>query len=358
MRQLVVVLSAALVAAACESETPDATPTGSEGEGEGEGPSEGEGEGEGGAACEPPQDYYPGDAWDDCISDDGTWELAGDSTPSSAARVRAFEQIADLLWRRGTPPDANAFLQAATIYGVADGVGSRVVRRYDSHVPKPERADCKAEDAGTKWPDYCVGPAAIEPLISGALEAGVGGEEPGPNARRVEAGLAWFYYVSAYKEANTCRDTAKDCDSSWAYYSGAVQRDAEAAGFGGLVQDVELPTHGAVFDALLALRCWRDLNAGDAVLHERALAQLDAALDRGLAALLSARLRAVGEATELTRAGQWAFLEVLGPVLDRAARLRDASAADALASIWSGGAATADADAARSLLDELFPCPY
>ena len=39
-----------------------------------------------GGTCEPLSTVYPGDSWMSCVSDDGNWNLAGESAPSSAAR--------------------------------------------------------------------------------------------------------------------------------------------------------------------------------------------------------------------------------------------------------------------------------
>ncbi len=348
----------------CEGGVPEETPD--EGEGEGEGPTtgegEGEGEGEGGPRCDRPTSHYPGDGWEACISDGGAYELAGDGPPSSAARVAAFEVIGDLLWRAPQAPGPAAFTDAAATYGEESGLGSRVTKRYDSHVDRPEGADCKADEAGDRWPAYCVGPARIEPLILGALEAGIAGESPSVNARTIEAALVWFYYVSAYKEATTCRDTAKDCDSSWAYYGGAQQRDTPSLGFGGIVQDIEPATHHAVFDALLGLRCWRDLDSAEVSelpeLQDQALEQLDAALDRGLAATLIDRLARFSKTQGERRQAHWAFLQILGPAFDRAARGTNADTADALQAIWGGQATTTAASTATGLLNEVTPCPY
>ena len=274
--------------AGCASEDPTQTPAlGGEGEGEGEG--------EGACATQAPAtparpaqdacpalpDDYPGDGWDAC----GAWVLAGDEAPSSAARVAAYEAIADLLWANPCVPTGDDFIAAQGIYGEDGGVGSRISKRYDARVPPPEGADCKAEDAGQRWPEYCVGPARIEPLILGAFQAGIAGEDRAANAAKIRSGLLWFYFVSAYKEAFTCADTKKDCDSSWAYYTGAKQLGDTQLGLAGeVVAAGHAAIHEAVFNALLGLRCWRELDpepvATDDALRQRALAQLARALDR------------------------------------------------------------------------------
>ena len=74
------------------------------------------------------------DNWDDCISDDGVYHLAGESAPSSIARVASFETIADLLWRADSAPSAQAFLDARIEYSIDQGLDSRVSRRYDARL--------------------------------------------------------------------------------------------------------------------------------------------------------------------------------------------------------------------------------
>lgn len=299
--------------------------------------------------------------WDGCQFDDGDYHLAGDTTPSSAARVAAFEEMMASLM--GGAPTSDDFIDAAFIYGEDGGLGSRVTRRYDAHTPKPEGADCKAEDAGAQWPEYCVGPAQIEPLILGALEAGARGEDLEGNAYRVEAAALWFFYVSTYKESYTCAGAAKDCDSSWAYYGGAKQLSEQSLGLGGIIQGLDPFTHERIFEALLGVRCWRDLDsaeqAEDAAMHERALDQLDPALDRAWASLIIDRLKRLHVATEAeTRAGIWTGLQILGPVMDRAARDADPSVADQLKATFDGAADDVNIAGTIEALNNLFPCPY
>ena len=319
-------LSLAIALSACEAKDPTTTPmAGVEAD-----PSAGA---EGGSrpspvlmtSCEPLSDDYPGASWPECISDEGRYELAGESTPSSAARTAAYEQIAELLWRQQRPSPED-FIRAELIYAEAEGLQSRVARRYDSHLDKPEGADCSLEDAGERWPAYCVGPAQIDPLIGEAFLQGVMGQAPAQNAKRVQAGLLWFSYVSAYKEANSCAAKAKDCDSHWAYTNGGTQRDEEPLGFGGWAQRANPSSYEQLFDAHLAVRCWRDLDAGelaeDMELMSQALAQLDRALDfaltQGLLVELMTLSEADGEQAEALRAG----LAVLGPVLGRSLEAR------------------------------------
>ncbi|MCA9561687.1 MAG: hypothetical protein KC583_24235, partial [Myxococcales bacterium] len=192
------------------------------------------------------------------------------------------------------------------------------------------------------------------------FDDGALGNEPSLNAARVEGALLWFLYVSVFKESNTCTGAAKDCDSSWAYYGGGEQADG-GLGYAGYVRELEPDTHQAVFNGLLAVRCWRDLDDGetaeDLALRDRALAQLDSALDRSLAVILIDRLETFAAAEGQAKADAWAFLEILGPVIDRAARNVDAGAADRLVATWSGRPEDADPAGAIADLEALFPCP-
>ena len=302
---------------------------------------------------------YPGDTWDACISDDGPYVLAGESTPSSAARVAAFEDIAALLWRSQTVTLEN-LVDAELIYGEDGGVGSRVTRRYDSHISKPEGADCKADNAGTQWPEYCVGPAQIEPLILNAFADAIAGNDLDLNMAKIRAGLLWFYYVSAYKEAYTCAGKAADCDSHWAYTNGAKQRDEDPLGLGALILQQSAEAYDALFDAHLGIRCWRDLDAAEVadndMLHQKALAQLDRALDYGYSLVLIAELQRWTAGGNRVKAFAQQTVEILGPPMARAANDRQATHQFDQVSTWQN----LTDDKAQQLIEQLqsiFPCP-
>jgi hypothetical protein len=54
-----------------------------------------------------------------------------------------------------------------------------------------------------------------------------------------------------------------DCDSSWGYYTVGVERDAPAQQtFARYVRALEPATHQRVWDGLLAVHCWRELDGG------------------------------------------------------------------------------------------------
>jgi hypothetical protein len=313
--------------------------------------------------CERLNTDYPSDGWPACISDDGQWHLAGESAPSSQARIDSFEVIAQLLWRGGQPPSADDFLTARIEYAIDQGLDSRVQRRYDAHIMRPaEGVNCRGADHGELYPEYCVGPGRILPLITASLASGSMGERPLENAAKVEAGLLWFIYISAYKEAFTCADTVKDCDSSWAYYGGGETVNG-ATGFAKYVKALSNSVHADTFDALLGVRCWRDLDAGESavntMLHAQVLEQLDRSLDRGLALILASRietLRALApEQAEELNAGK-SFLRILGPVSHRAFTSHNPTLAQEIAPLWSGELDDGVLEALLDALNSTFDC--
>jgi hypothetical protein len=317
------------------------------------------------SGCDPePTDYLPrengsaDDAWDACISDDNAYHQLEDSV-SSIARVEAYEAIGDLLWQAGDPTSAD-FLDARVIYEQDEGLGSRVARRYDPHFAPPPAGGCEDEGVPAQFPDYCVGPAVLQPLIVDAFAAGIEGEDLAVNAGRIEAALQWFLYVSVIKEATTCADVAKDCDSAWAYYTGGAPRETPA----GLARDVDAlapATHDRAFDGVLAVRCWRDLDPGeiaaDLPLRDLAIGQLDNALLRGVAILVRQRFLELGCSSGDYREAALEELRVLVPLLDRETRERDGTVADLLAATVLEAADGIDVEAAVMAIDEVYPCP-
>ena len=299
------------------------------------------------------------DPWPACVSDDGLYHPF-DANISSLARVAAFEQITALL--AGGAPGGQAFLDARLIYVQDQGLESRVARREDEHYPPAPMAcrDLTPVEQQT-WADRCVGPARIQPLVNQAFQDGALGVEPAANAARVEAGLLWFLYVSVYKEAATCAAAVADCDSHFAYYTGGEPR-AGGQGLARRVRALSVGTHDRAWDGILAVRCWRDLDnptgpAMDLAMRGQALAQLDRALLRAVALVVrdrALRLRVCGGDST----ADWAFVRVLGPVLDREATLRDPAAAAALrAELAKLDPAAVDVAALLGALDALFPCP-
>lgn len=315
----------------------------------------------GDASCRPrPGDYTPGaaDAWPACISDDGVYHPFNTSI-SSVARVDAFERIAALLRFGGSKlPTPAEFIEAKAIFAEDQGLGSRVERREDEHYPAaPAACNTLTPEQLAVYPERCVGPARLLPLVNAAFADGVAGKEPRENVARLEAALLWFMYLSPHKEARTCLSKVDDCDSSWAYYTGG---DAPSAGkgFARYVRARSPDTHAAIWNGVLAVRCWRDLDnptgaATNVTLRDQAVAQLDRGLARGLAVIVRQRV------TDRLCHGSWAGTRILGAALDREAAARDPSKAAALrAELAKTDPTTVDEKAALAAIDALFPCAY
>lgn len=402
MRVVGMLVAGALTAPACEEEPPsrepddggadldvegdadadvepdgDVEPDAEEGAGEVEEDAGGEAEGtDGGDApdvpppCAPlPDDYTPRtagsstDPWPACISDDNAYHPI-EATIGTIARIASFEQIADLLWRRTGAPTPDDFTAARVIYVDTNGLDSRIQRREDLHYPEVPAAEGACTDAGVpeRYPDRCVGPGRILPIVNDAFAQGIAGTEPLVQAARLEAAFLWFLYVSPYKESYTCTETPRDCDSAWAYYTGGEPRES-GLGLASYVRALEEETHDRIWDGLLAVRCWKNLDhetgvSTDAAMRDRARAQMDRALLRGVALIVRDRFDVLATATGEARRAAWAFLQILGGVLDREATARDPAAAAVLrAELARTDPVAVDIPAAQEALDTLFPCP-
>ncbi|MEM1347887.1 MAG: hypothetical protein AAGI01_04965, partial [Myxococcota bacterium] len=255
-------------------------------------------------SCASDMSYYMSgntgmDGWDACISDASSTVYARfNETISSGGRVGGYEQIADKLWRVDGAPSSDDFLDARQIYATDEGLDSRVQRREDEHFPPVSDGmggtlRCRDEGVPAMDPNRCVGPAKILPVLNDAFMKGATGADPLVHAARVDAALTWFLYVSTHKEVITCTNVKKDCDSSYAYYSGDRPR-GEGIGLAKLYRDMVPEAHDAVWEGILALRCWRDLDDGDEAmdlaLRDQAAAQLDRGLLFGLARVVGARM--------------------------------------------------------------------
>ncbi len=330
------------------------------------------------AACSPnANDYEPGgeDGYAACVTDDGTYTLV-DSTPSSIARVEAYEEVLTMLAGDSSP---DGFTAARTKYSEDEGLESRLQRREDLHFPEIPMSDwdpgvdsdkqCTVEANVAAYPERCAGPSSIAPIMNEAFAAGQTGEgDPAVHIARIEAAGLWFMYLSVYKEANTCfTSKAKDCDSAWAYYTGGFDRSG-GIGMAADVLAVSADAHDAIWDGFSAFRCLRELNPaddspsiGDLDMENQALlcsaqSQLTTALDYGLAMVVRARLEAFGQLVDAEAEAAWAGLEVIGPVLDRAGNERDPAAYASLASFWTAGQPS-DVSDALATIDAVFSCP-
>lgn len=308
-------------------------------------------------------DYAPGedDMWDACVSDDGEYHRILEDI-STIARVSAYEELRTLLFDPTRDPTEQEFLDGRLIYQREQGLDSRVVRRYDPWFEVPEGTDCTAEGVPAMFPDHCVGPALLQPVILDAFERGVRGEARSRvQAARIEASLLWFFYASTSKEAFTCTRKAKDCDSAYAYYTGG-EPARDGIGLAADLQRVAPGAHDRAWDGVLALRCWRDLDdaevATDLALRDRARAQLYRAVTQGVAMLVRDRLVQACDSDEETLLYHWTFARTLAPALERAAMERDATEAAALATALMPERPQ-DGDATRAIeaIDALFDCP-
>lgn len=308
-------------------------------------------------------DYVPGsatDGWAACVSDQNAY-VPFDASISSVARVAAFEAMMQKLLVASAPP-ATAFVEAKVAYTQAEGLDSRVSRREDEHYAKPTKAcaDMTTAELQTNK-ERCVGPAQMQPLLNQAFADGVAGKEPLVNAARVESTLLWFLYISVFKEATTCASTKKDCDSAYAYYTGGEARSS-GKGLARYIRAVSPKTHDRIWDGLLAVRCWRDLDsavpATDTTLQNKALDQLDRALLRGMALLCKSRVKAAATTCGEASRALWTSAQLLGALLDRAARQVDATRAATLRTELAHPTASASTTALiDQALEALFPCP-
>ncbi|MSP73261.1 MAG: hypothetical protein EXR76_14045 [Myxococcales bacterium] len=305
---------------------------------------------------------FPSEAWGLCPAQDGTLHAFEPENISTIARIDAWTSIAELLWEAPAAPRPEAFGQARVIYAQMEGLDSRVSRRDDRHLTAtvPEGTNCRDAGVPELYPEYCVGPGRILPILTAAFDAGQAGVLPTVNAARIEAALLWFLYVSVYKEAVTCTTTKRDCDSAFAYYTGDGERGAPE-GLARSINAASTEGHSRTFDAVLAVHCWRELDAPDVAVdlprRDLALAQLDVALDFGVSRILTSRVERWAAANGAAKEADWAFLQVLGQGFLRAIALQDADVAIAVAAVLGGDGTGVLAEGLTGPLTQLFPCP-
>lgn len=307
-------------------------------------------------------DYAPctDDGYAACVSDDGEYHRIQESI-STIARVQAFERIAELLFDATRDPDASDFLTARMIYQEDEGLDSRVVRRYDPYFEVPADTDCAEPGVPAMYPDYCVGPAKLQPILLEAMNRGAMGDDARAQAARIEAALLWFLYVSANKEAVSCARAIQDCDSSYAYYTGG--EDARGGiGLARYLAEADPHAHDRAWDGLLAVRCWRDLDDGamaqDQALGDRARAQYFAALVDGLAAVVRDRLQKVAGSTGDEQRSHFAFVTTLGRAIVPEAEARSSAHGATLAGAFSADdPQDIDVDATVAAIEAVFECP-
>jgi hypothetical protein len=330
------------------------------------------------------------------------------SFPGTTARSMAFQTMRDNgYFDYSRDPAAMDFVTMQDLYlGGGSGLASRVDRRFDPHYPTPDATGvmtriCQTETLWRANPEFCIGPSTLSPIILDNLARGQRADASEPlrnRAARIEAAITWFLHVSTYKEALTCAVTypggdgsIDNCDSSWAYYAGGADRPM-GIGYSEMVRPLEPETHEAIWDALLAVRCWREMDPSDPDLQDpnmlalpqqaffdRAHAQLDRALDRGMVVVLMDRLRTVQTTTGAERDAHLVFLRTIlaphaeitltdamgmsttypaGPSLfDHTIREVDATAADFIRDEIAQAPDDIDIDGIISRLDAAFPCP-
>lgn len=313
-------------------------------------------------------DYQPGktvNPWPACVSDGNTY-VPINANISTVARITAFETIASLLWECDKVPTPADFAEAKVQLSIANGLQSRLDRREDEHYPAfvngMGQTLCTDPVQSVNQPDRCVGPVRMVPALNAAVMAGASGQEPRVQAARVEGILIWFLYTSVYKEAVTCgRDKLDDCDSSWAYYTGGEARSSAGKGFMRYTKVADAAAADRVYDASLAVRCWRDVDRmlppGNRTLQNLAYGQLDRALDRALAATVIDRLGYMKRNSGERRAADWAFVSITAAALDRAATARNTPLAQTLRKeVQKTDPNSVNIDDMISTLQQLFPC--
>lgn len=299
-----------------------------------------------------------------------------------------------------TSTDAGANTSAEFLFRDT-GVATRYQRRADEHYAAPMglalnsayQDFCGTAANADANVDYCAGPKALNPVYNAALAAGMAGMSPTRvHAARLQASYQWWLFISSYKESLTCAPVSADCDSAAGYYTGGANRDA-ATQYGLAREllalgDAGRAAHDRIWDALLAVRCWRDMDGGrpsdggtttpatNELLREQARMQLDRALTRGMVMIVQSRLRAFAStdgnpARAAERQAHAAWIGVVGPLLanglERWSRgwwaSQRASAPMAVVTrviteLRAGEMiTTAQAGRAAADLEALFPCP-
>ncbi len=305
--------------------------------------------------------------WEACVGDTMTY-TPFETSISTAARVAGFETIGEKLWNNTMTPSQDDFVQSNLTYVEEEGLDSRVARREDEHyapvMKDGEVVACNsAEDVPMSNPDRCVGPAKIRPLVIGGLTDGAMSMDEAERmlaSAEVEASLLWFLYVSTFKEIHTCTKKKKDCDSSYAYYTGA-QPEEMGIGLAGYLRREVPEAHAAVWDALLEMRCWRQVDDADTAqnqeLRDEVIAKLDKALLFGISRLVTARLTAIQSADAADVPAEWRWLQIMGDVLVREAKETDAAKGAQLEDAFGKAmfSEVSDASALISTIEELFP---
>ena len=315
-------------------------------------------------------DYAPrlngskNDTWPSCVSDGNAFVLFGTSTPGASARTLAFVSMGTKLWKNPAIPSAAEMTAARDEYAIANGIGSRVARRQDIHypeVPGSNKFACNDLTVAAQNPDRCAGPGKLKPIIDDAFTKGIAGMKPVVQSARIEAALLWFFYLSSQSEVWTSGfDNAADVDSAWGYLSGTER--SKPIGLGLYFQQLDQETYDRAFDSVLAARCWRDLDkdlpSSCSLFYQRAASQVDKAFTKGMALILRDRIGKIPTLTGEAQEAALNFVNIIGLLMDRAARAIDPAKADQLkTSTQAATAAGVNVGQAQGLIDNLFACP-
>jgi len=345
------------------------------------------------------------------VSGSATYPRIGASV-SSIARMEQYEAMANLLFDPTVDPAAMAFADARVQYTTAEGIGSRVGRRYDLHFPVamamgPGRI-CQSEASWRADPLFCAGPATLNPIVLESLQRGATGDPSEPSrlyAARIEAALLWFTVISIYKESSTCGllypgndGRREDCDSTWAYYTGGRERSAllsEEIALAREIRSLDMTAHDRILDGIFAVRCWREMDTSgipaplpaydmpellsQRALYDRSREQLDDAVDHGFAQILIDRLERMRTTTGNEQRYHLTFLRTLlapvpartitdamgmsisyparEPLYDRSLREVSATDADYVRDQIQLDVAAMDIDGIIRRVDAAFRCP-
>lgn len=302
--------------------------------------------------------YTPGadDEWPECISDDGKYHPINPSI-SAVARTQVFEEMGALLFDPDKDASKADFLEARKLYEEDEGLGSRVVRRYDPHYKPIGDPDCTKQADVEANPDYCAGPAKISPIVQTALKNGYEGKQARWHAGRIEGALLWFMAISEYKETLSCSDgNIQDCDSAYGYYDGAGM----GLGLGRYIREVDSDADRDARLGALAVRCWRDVDdalpATNEKLRELARTQFDRSVIKGTIAVLLDRIDAADRATGEAQRYHWGFVTaLLGALQSQTFRASGAKATLADARV-AASPDEIDLGLLRSALDGILDC--
>jgi hypothetical protein len=313
-----------------------------------------------------PADYTPrdpssaGSRFPRCISDDNAYHPFNIDVPANG-RISAIAKMGELLgWDGSRVPAPADFEQARIAYTQPEGVDSRVQRREDIHypaAPKLCRDMTPAEIA--QYRDRCAGPGKILPIINDAFEKGTKAVDPTIQAARIEGALLWMNWVSVFKEAMGCETEVEQCDSTTGWWGGNQDRRAAPtkSSFAANVKPLSVVAYERQWDAILAVRCWRDADnptgtATNTALRDRAKAQLDQSNNHALALVIRHRLQ------NLTCVSAWETVKILGGAIDFVATSADPTKAKILRDETAkSDPKNVDPKAAIAALDALFPCP-